>query len=164
MNINYPSPFSDSDETIEGLGLGLRIGGHVADMFFVAFDGRYSKPSYTSSAVNGKADAIHTNYGATVGAQTPFLGLRVWGTYIIDGSLDPDRVNNVNVKFTKFKGYRIGAGLFFAIVSINYEYQEAKYGKASLEEIGPFSNVGVLDTVDATDKRHIVSVSFPLRF
>jgi hypothetical protein len=114
--------------------------------------------------VNGSANAIHTNYGITVGAQTPLLGIRVWGTYILDGSLDPERISNVDVKYTGYKGYRVGGGIYFTILSINYEYQEAKYATANLEELGPFSNLGAFSNTDATDKRHILSVSFPLRF
>ena len=79
LNLKYPAPVSaDSNEDVKGYGLGARLGGHFADILFVAADIRYAQPDYESSALGGgtaKAQAL--NYGATLGLQTPFFGIRV---------------------------------------------------------------------------------------
>ena len=102
--IDYPAPFSSSTESVDGLGLGARLGIHVYDIIFLCADGRYSFPQYESSALSGSADAKAYNLGATAGIQTPFFGVRVWGTYIFSGMLDPESINNVDIKFSDFKG------------------------------------------------------------
>lgn len=159
-NVSYPAPFSDSTESIKGYGLGLRLGGHVYDTVFLALDGRYARPRYDSSALGGEADASAYNAGLTLGAQTPLLGIRVWGTYIFTGELDPDEINGADVKFEDFRGYRVGAGIRFAFVSVNLEYQDGKYDKATLQNGGIFG--GTSDDVDGRDKSYILSLSFPL--
>ena len=163
LKVTYPFPFSDSNETVTGYGFGLRLGGHIADIFILAADIRYAQPTYTSSALGSSASSKAINLGATVGLQTPIFGLRVWNTFILDGSLDPDTINNVNVKYEGFNGYRLGAGLYIAVVSVNLEYQEAKYKSTSVDRAGPFA-IGSLDNVNGTQKSYILSVSFPIAF
>ena len=159
LNVRYPAPFNtDSNENVKGYGLGLRVGGHVADIFILAADVRYSQPDYESTALNGSAQAKALNYGATVGVQTPFLGIRVWSTFILDGDLDPDKINGTDIKYTGFNGYRIGAGLYVAVVSVNLEYQEAKYKDSIVESFG----FGSLNGVEGTQKSYVLSVSFPI--
>lgn len=160
LKITYPAPFSSSNETVRGLGLGARIGFHFYDVLFGALDLRYSKPKYESAALGDSADATAYNGGLTLGVQTPLAGIRVWGTYIADGMLDPDSIRSVDLKYTGFNGYRIGGGFYIAMVSINLEYQEAKYKNNSVTSVGPFTP-GTLDNVYGTQTGYIVSVSFP---
>lgn len=160
-NLKYPAPFSDSKEDVKGFGLGLRGGLHFYDILFVAVDGRYSQPRYKSSALGDSVNAKAANIGLTLGAQTPFLGVRVWGTYLMDGFLNPDKLNSVDVKFSGTNGYRVGAGVYVAMISVNLEYQEAKYSDTIVESLGPFT-VGSLNSIEANQKSYILSVSFPL--
>lgn len=133
----------------------------MLDTVFVALDGRYARLTYDSSALNGRADATASNLGLTAGVQTPFLGLRVWGTYIFNGELDPDSINNVDVKFNDFKGYRVGTGFYIAVVSINLEYQHGHYDSTTVQNAGGFSG-GNTNDITANDNSYIFSVSFPL--
>ncbi|OFZ32053.1 MAG: hypothetical protein A2622_12550 [Bdellovibrionales bacterium RIFCSPHIGHO2_01_FULL_40_29] len=161
VTVDYPAPFSESSETIKGYGIGLRVGGHFADILFYAADLRYGKPHYDSDALSDSADAETLDAAATFGVQTPFFGIRAWASYLIDGTLDPGVINSVDIKYSRFGGYRIGVGLYIAIVSVNLEYQDAKYNNTSVDSIGPFA-VGTLDDVNASDKSYIVSVTFPI--
>ncbi len=159
LNVRYPAPFSntDSNENVKGYGLGLRVGGHVADIFLLAADVRYSQPDYQSSALDSSTKAKALNYGATVGVQTPFFGIRVWNTFILDGNLDPDSMKGVDAKFTGFNGYRLGAGLYVAVVSVNLEYQDAKYKDAQAD-----TTIGAIKGFEGTQKSYVLSVSFPI--
>lgn len=162
LNLRYPAPvLSDSNENIKGYGFGLRVGGHFADILFLAGDIRYSQPNYESSALNGSSSSQAVNYGVTLGLQTPILGLRVWNTFILDGKLDPGSISNVDVEYTGFNGYRIGGGLYIAFISLNLEYQEAKYKGTNVKNSGAFA-AGALDNVNGTEKSYILSVSFPI--
>lgn len=158
--VTYPGPFSDSTEKVKGLGLGVRLGMHVHETIFLAVDGRYARPNYESSALNGSADADASNLGLTLGAQTPLAGIRVWGTYILTGNLNPQEISGVDVKFNDFKGYRVGGGLYIGSIGVNLEYQDAKYDSTTIEKAGPIS--GNLDSVKGSDKSYILSVSFPV--
>ena len=85
----------------------------------------------------------------------------MWNTFILDGSLNPDSINSVDVEYKGFNGYRIGGGLYIAIISLNLEYQEAKYKSTNVQSAGPFAP-GTLDNVNGTEKSIILSLSFPL--
>jgi hypothetical protein len=159
--ITNPTTFSgDQDEKVSGLGVGLRAGLHFYEVLFAAADVRYSRPRYESEAMNGSADATAHNLGVTLGGQVPLFGLRVWGTSILDGQLNPETINAADVKYTGFKGYRVGAGIKILLVSLNLEYQEAKYNTGELESFGPFTS-GATAGLDGMQKSYIVSVSFP---
>ena len=160
--VNWPAPFSDSTGSANGWGLGVRVGGHVGDVLFLAADGRYSMPTFKDSSVNYDASAKAFNYGATLGVQTPVAGLRVWGTYVFGGELDPEASGNYNVKLSNAQGYRIGAGLYVAVVSINLEYQDLKYKDVNLESFGGFPTNTNFGNVSVEDKAWIASVSFPI--
>lgn len=159
---NWPTPFSDSTGSVNGLGLGARLGMHVGEVLFLAADGRYFMPKLKDSSVNYDASAAGFNYGVTLGMQTPVVGLRVWGTYVFGGELDPEKSGSFDVKFSETQGYRIGAGFYVAMVSLNLEYQDLKYDKLTLQSLGSISaNTGV-DNVTMQDKAWIASVSFPV--
>ena len=159
MKTSYPI-FNDSTEKTTGAGLGLRLGAHVHESIFLGADVRYSMLSMDSSALNGKADANAMNYGVTLGAQTPVAGLRVWGTYVIGGEMDPKEINNVDVKFKEQTGYRVGVGFYVAVVSLNLEYQDTKFNKLESES----GITGTTDSITGDDKAWIAIVSFPVSF
>jgi hypothetical protein len=162
-DIEYPNTFlNDSSGKVKGVGLGLRLGGHVVDTIFLAADIRYSEPKYEDS--NFKADAKSSNYGVTLGMQMPIVGLRIWGTYVADGMLDPKEDGRVDLKFTKAQGHRVGAGFHVAMLSLNLEYQSLKYGSTELEKLGPFANINAQDNISLTESGLIASVSFPISF
>lgn len=158
--VSYPAPLNDSDEDVKGLGLGLRLGFHVYESVFLAADARYAMPTYDSSALGDSAESTAYNAGVTLGVQTPVAGLRVWGTYILAGELNPKDINGFDVKFNDLKGYRVGAGIYVGVVSLNLEYQDAKYDSTTIEDAGGLS--GNLDDLEGHDKSYILSVSFPV--
>ncbi|MBC7370777.1 MAG: hypothetical protein H7326_04380 [Bdellovibrionaceae bacterium] len=160
MKVVYPNNLlSESTEKTTGLGVGLRLGFHAFDTVIIAADGRYAKPNYESSALGGSAPADMSNLGVTLGLQTPLAGVRVWGTYLVSGSLDPQDIRGTDVKFNNPKGYRVGAGVYVAMVSVNLEYQDVKYDSITAEKWG---FVGNFNDVKGTDKSYILSVSFPI--
>ncbi len=156
----YPSPLSDSTGHTNGVGIGARVGFHIAEVIFAGIDARYSKPHFTDSSLNYGATATETNWGPVVGLQTPLIGLRVWAGYILGGDLDPDASGNVDVKYSSATGYRMGAGFRVMMVSLNLEYQQLKYGTTTLQQAGPLS--GNLSNVKLNDDSWIASVSFPI--
>ncbi|WP_413560695.1 hypothetical protein [Bdellovibrio sp. HCB209] len=160
VDVSYPAPFNNSEEDLKGFGLGLRFGAHVWESLFLGVDGRFSKPTYDSSALGDSGSADAYDAGVTLGVQTPLYGIRVWGTYILTGAVDPEKINNVDVKFSDLKGYRVGAGIYVKSVSLNLEYQDATYDKTTIQEAGPLS--GNLDSVEGKNKSYILSVSFPV--
>lgn len=159
--VSYPAPLDSSDEGVVGLGLGMRLGFHVYESLFLALDGRYAWPEYDSSAAGERVDAQAYNAAATLGLQTPLAGVRVWGSYIFAGELNPDSFDNgVDVKFRDMRGYRVGAGLYVGTVSVNLEYQDADYDNTKLQDAGVFT--GTTDSVSAEDRSYILSLSFPM--
>lgn len=162
LKVTNPTTLSgEQDEKITGLGVGVRLGFHFFDILYLAGDARYSKPRYQSDALNGSADASALNFGATLGVQTPVAGLRLWATSVIDGQLDPDAINATNIKYTGFNGYRIGVGFYVAMVSLDLEYQEAKYKSVDVESLGPFT-ANAISNMNGTQKAYILGVSFPI--
>jgi hypothetical protein len=95
--------------------------------------------------------------------QMPNLGMRLWGSFILGGELNPDKSGSFDIKFLKASGYRLGAGFRFLAVSLNLEYQELKYGQAKLEQLGPFASGALFDNVKLENKTWLASVSFPLQ-
>ena len=161
-SINYPAPFSNSTGSAQGFGLGARLGIHLAEIFFVGLDARYSMPTFKDSSVAYEAKSVSTNWGPVVGAQMPIVGLRVWGSYILGSELNPEKSGTFDIKFQSGTGYRVGAGMRVTLVSLNLEYQQIRYGQAGLEQIGPFSSDSTFSNVNLESKTWIASVSFPL--
>lgn len=159
---NYPSPLRSSSGNIDGLGVGARAGFHFSEVLFAAGDLRYSMPRFDDSSVSYNAKAVATNWGLVVGMQMPTLGLRVWGTYVLGGELNPEASSGLDVKFSRAQGYRIGAGFRVTAVSLNLEYQALRYDSTTLEQLGPFSSGATLDGVVHENKSWLASVSFPL--
>lgn len=158
---DWPLIATDSSGESNGLGLMGRLGFHVADIVLLGVDARYSMPNFKDSSVNYSADATQFNWGPMVGIQTPVFGLRVWGTYVAGGMLDPKASNSFDVKWEDSTGYRIGAGLRFMMLSCNLEYQNLKYDKLTVENAGGLT-LGSFSSVKPKNESWIVSVSFPL--
>ncbi len=159
--LNYPPPFSNSSGRVDGLGVGARVGFHIDEMIFLGGDVRYSMPRFKDSSVDYDSNAIATNWAATAGVQMPYFGLRLWGSYIFGGQLNPEPSGNFDVKFQEAEGYRVGAGLRLAVVSVNLEYQELRYAKSTLEQFGIFSPGTVFSDSHLRSKDWLLSVSFP---
>lgn len=157
--LDWPSPFQNSEGSVEGLGLGARVGMHAGDVILLAADLRYSKPQFKDSTNNMDVGADQFNYGVMAGVQTPVFGIRLWGTYVLGSELNPEEDNGVDAKFTEGKGFRVGAGVHLAMVSVNLEYQDLKYDKTTIENGGVFSG-SELD-YDLTNRSYILSVGFP---
>jgi len=121
-------------------------------------------PQFKDSSVNYDARAVSTNYGPVVGVQMPIVGLRLWGSYILGGDLNPEESEGFDVRFRDASGYRVGAGFRLAAVSLNLEYQEQKYGQSNLEQVGTFSFApgSTIDSVELESKTWLASLSFPL--
>lgn len=161
-SIKYPSFLSDSSGEANGFGIGARLGFHINEAFFVAIDGRYAMPDYKDSSVNYSAKAVSTSLAPTVGLQMPDLGLRIWGSYVMGGELDPEESGGFDVKYTDNKGYRVGVGFRISSFSLNLEYQQTNYDGATLQKLGSFAPGTTFEDVDHENKGWIASVSFPL--
>lgn len=161
--INFPSPLGKSDTDIDGFGLGARLGVHIRESVFLAADGRYNWTKFDDGRTGINADATGWNYGPVLGVQLPWVvGLRVWGGYIMDGEINPDKDNGIDAKFEDGKGYRVGAGFKLAMVSLNLEYQDMTFEKTKVEQAGGFNSGASLSNVELDNKSWILSVSMPL--
>lgn len=158
--VNYPSPLGESDSDVTGLGTGARIGVHVFDIMFIGADGRYAWPTFKDSSLDQESRAQSWNYGPMVGFQMPTkIAIRVFGSYIMDGEMDPEKDGFVDSKFRNATGYRLGAGLRLGIASLNLEYQDLKYSETEAK-----TRLFTATTEDADLKTNswIFSVSFPI--
>ena len=153
---------SDSTGKTQGLGLLLRGGFHINETFFAGLDGRYSVPTFKDSSVNYDANSKSMNYGPFVGVQMPDYGLRLWGTYVMGGYLDPEASGSLDVKVEEPKGLRVGAGYHIQSFSVNLEYEDLTYGKSILEQAGSFTPGTTFDSVTLKNKTWILSATFPI--
>jgi hypothetical protein len=89
------------------------------------------------------------------------LGLRIWGSYIFDGILDPEPSNGYDVKFKEPKGIKAGVGIKILLISLNFEYADLQYNNSTLEQV---AGVNVNTTMDEKlkNKLYIFSVSMPI--
>jgi hypothetical protein len=158
--VNYPAPFANSSGNVDGFGIGARLGFHLNEVFFLGVDGRYSMPKFKDSTYDTKA--VATNWGPVAGIQMPNFGMRLWGTIILGGSLNPDSSGSLDLQFKDTSGYRVGAGFRLAKISLNLEYQHLKYGQTVLEQLGPFAASTSFSNVSLVNNSWIASISFPL--
>jgi len=160
--INYPAPFNDHDGNVHGFGLLGRLGFHVADVIFIAADGRYSRPTFRDSTGNFDSTADAYNWGVTGGIQTPVAGLRLWASWILGAGIDPDSVNNFDVKYSSGSGWRVGAGFYIEALSLNFEYQHIGYDTVEVQQIGAFTPGTSFSGSELRNNSYIFSVSFPV--
>jgi len=129
-------------------------------MFFVAADGRYERATFDGSALD-EVDADIWNVGPTIGFQAPMYGMRVWGTYILDGSYNPDEgAQDLNLRFDDPYGWRVGAGVRISTVSLNLEYEDLTYQTTEIEDFGTLP--ALEEPIDFAQRGFIVSLSFPV--
>jgi hypothetical protein len=149
------------DGNLKGYGLGLRFGGHISDVLFLALDGSYSKPKFEDENGNFSYDLKSWLLGVTLGLQTPVAGLRVWGSYIPVGemSLAGRGANDSNIKYKDPRLWKVGVGLRVKVISLNLEYLTGDYTTLQVENAGSVLS-GNYDG-DFTRKSWIASVSFP---
>jgi hypothetical protein len=161
FDVNYP--FAQSSGETDGFGLGARVGFHVSDSLFLGVDGRYSLLNFqdSNSVFNYDTKAKSYNIAPVIGIQMPVIGLRVWGSYIVSSTLDPDEKNSLDLKFDDGTGYRIGAGFHVATISFNLEYQKVDYDKTTFQQVGPVTNTAT-DNVKLKNEAWIASISFPI--
>lgn len=161
FDVNYP--FASSSGDTNGFGVGARIGMHINEVLFVGVDGRYSQLNFedSNSVFNYDTKAQSFNVAPVIGVQMPDIGLRVWGSYILTSTMDPDESSGLDLKFAEGQGYRLGAGFKVYSVSLNLEYQKVDYDKTSIQQIGPIVNTAT-DGVQLKNEAWIASVSFPI--
>jgi hypothetical protein len=104
---NFPSPLSNSSGSINGFGIGARVGFHLYDAFFIALDGRFSRPHFLDSAVNYDAYSDSSNWGAIVGLQVPNIGMRVWAGPLFGSTLDPKESETLISNFKIAQGIEL---------------------------------------------------------
>jgi hypothetical protein len=160
---SWNTPLEKSSSTLTGTGFGLRLGYHFLSTLFLAADARYSQPEWKSTNPDLTAKATDLNYGVTLGVQPPIVGLRFWGTYVFNGSLDPQESQNFDVRFRKSQGYRLGGGFSFILVSLNLEYQELKNSDLELGRATSYSGLSANNT-EMNSKTWIASLSIPFSF
>jgi hypothetical protein len=158
----FPSPVSNSSGSVNGFGLGARLGLHLYDAFFIGIDGRYSQPHFLDSSMKYDSYASAANWGAIAGIQVPNWGMRAWAGPIFGATLDPKESGNFDVKMKDSSGYRVGTGFRVTKISLNVEYQQIKYKEVILEKIGPFAANTSLSNVTFKNNSWIASVSFPI--
>jgi hypothetical protein len=154
-------PGSDVNGTSDGVGLDLKLGGHVNDIVFLAVDGRYERSRMSGSSYSN-ADSNVYNWGPTLGFQAPVWGLRLWGTYVVDGINDPESgAQNVDFRFKDPYGWRGGIGFHIQNVSLNLEYEDLTYRTTEIQSVGN-APAGANTNVDFGQRGYLASLSFPI--
>lgn len=159
--VNWTSVFDNSTGKNNGLGLMARLGFHVSEAFFAGVDARYSMTKFEDSAFDKKVNAKSWNAAPVVGIQMPDYGIRLWGSYVLAGEIDPDKIDSntgdYDAKATEGKGYRVGVGFHVQSLSLNLEYQDLKYDKATVAH-----SLGTAELNEVKEKGFVASVSFPI--
>lgn len=151
----------DTSGTSNGYGVGLRIGGHVNEIVNLGLDARYSKTSLDDSFYR-KADSNAYDIAPTIGIQTPYYGVRLLASYVVAGESDPNAgYQGLDLKFKEANGWRVGAGVFIAAVSLNLEYQDLTYNSTEIQSFGS-RTVNNATSVDANNRGYTLSLSFPV--
>ncbi len=136
-DLDLPAQFGVSDIEAEGVGANLRVGFHLLDIMFLAAEGNYSEMHIKNDGGSRySADGSAHSYGPTLGFQTPWAGVRVWGTYLVNGEFDPRSNNGLNLKFRDLNGYKVGLGARFKTFGASVEYQDATYNNVDVQDAG----------------------------
>ena len=126
--INYPAPMGSSRVYVKRPGVAGRLGFRITESLFIAADGRYSRPRLRDDSRDYGATVNSFNWAPVLGWQIPELRLQVWSAWIAGGSVSPDDFRNAwSWKPKGVGGWRMGAGIKVAKVSLNFEYQHLKY-------------------------------------
>jgi len=160
--LKYPSPFNSTEGSLDGFGIGARVGFHIYESVFIAADGKYTFAKLKDSENDYNADAEYFSLAPVVGFQVPNVGLRVWGGYVLASQVDPDRDQGLDLKFKEGTGFKVGAGFRIKSVSINLDYQDLTYDKTKIESLGSFNTNTNSDDIELNNKSYIVSLSFPI--
>lgn len=151
----------DTSGTSNGFGVGMRMGGHINEMFLLGLDARYSKMKMDDSFYR-QADSNVYNLAPVIGVQTPYYGIRLLAGYVVAGESDPNAgYRGLDLKFKEANGWRVGAGLFIAAVSVNVEYQDLTYNSTEIQSFGDAA-VNNSTSVDANSRGYSLSLSFPV--
>lgn len=151
----------DTSGSSNGIGLGVRVGGHLNEVLLLGLDARYSKAQINDSFYR-QADAQSYSLAPALSLQTPYYGVRLLASYVVAGESDPNSgYQNVDLKFKEAAGWRVGAGLFIAAVSLNLEYQDITYNSTEIQSVGSLL-VSKATTVDANNRGYTFSLSFPV--
>ena len=151
----------NSDISTRGYGAGLRIGGHISEVFLLGLDARYARVDAGDSYYRSE-DANVYNLAPFIGAQTPFFGIRVLAGYVAVGENNPgSSTRGVNLKFKEAAGWRFGAGVHVGAVGINLEYQDLTYNKTEIESFGQVA-INNDTNIDMQSRGYALSVSFPI--
>ncbi len=162
-DINFPSPFNNSETTVDGFGVGARFGAQVYSTVFAGFDARYSIPNFEDTTLKQNISSTAWNFAPLVGIQMPsIVDLRFWGSWILAGELDPDLDKGVDEKFKSGNGYRLGLGFRVALISLNLEYQFVKYDETEISEVGIFTPGYTTNNIVLENKSLVFSVSMPI--
>ena len=162
-NINFPSPINTSDSKVNGFGVGARVGAQVWQTVFAGVDGRYSIPKLKDTTLNQDIKSKAWNAGPMVGIQMPTpVGLRIWGSWILAGQLNPDLDKGVDEKFKNGKGFRLGGGFRVGLISLNAEYQYIKYDETKIQGSGVFTPGFTTSGIALKNKSFIMSISIPI--
>jgi hypothetical protein len=154
----------NTDGSLDGYGLSARLGAHFMDSVFAGLDARYSRPDYADTTLNVNTSSDQYNVGPVIGLQTPYLGIRVWGTYMPFAEINPAESNGVKVKYTNGSGYRLGAGVRIAVVSVNLEYQRMAYGNVRVDRVGNTTTNIDLGSARLENESYLLGLSFPIAF
>lgn len=142
---------------LKGLGVSLKVGGHINDIFFLSVDAMYSQPDFSSTYYSTKTRSMLA--GLTAGLQTPYEGVRVWASYLPLGNFDQDSSQGLQMKFSEPQIWKIGAGLRVSTVSLNLEYFTGRYNMSSVQNNG--STFAQFNHADAKRETWMLGVSFP---
>lgn len=152
----------NSSTSSRGYGAGLRIGGHLSEIFLLGLDARYARVDAGNSYYRSE-DANVYNIAPFIGAQTPFFGIRVLAGYVAAGENNPgSSKQGLDLKFKEAAGWRLGAGLHVGAVGINLEYQDLTYNRTEIEAYGQIAQ-NTDTNIDMQSKGYALSVSFPIQ-
>lgn len=156
-----PLVTGDTTGKSNGYGVGLRFGGHINEMFLLGVDARYAKTTMDDSFYR-KADSNAYDVAPMIGIQTPYYGVRLTAGYVVAGESDPDAgYQGLDLKFKEANGWRVGAGVFVASVSLNLEYQDLTYNSTEIQSFGS-QVIKNSTSVDANNRGYTLSLSFPV--
>lgn len=152
---------SDVDGTSEAFGADLKLGGHIMEGFFLGANGRYQRAQFEGTALED-TDADVWNWGPVAGFQAPFAGARIYGTYVVDGSYNPESGNRgVDLRFEEPYGWRGGIGFRLSNVSLNLEYEDLTYNNTEVESVGDFA-IGTAEEAEFSQRGYALMLSFPI--